>query len=660
MNRIQESQNLKGKNQADKAHELIQSYEQQAQKKETLSKEILNLKRIHEASFVSLEKRNQQIKDEAATIKKWASSVKQARADLENRLSSTDLSLRSLPQTTLEMVRAVENLGCTIKNSYEVNYAANQLSLLTTQYLEKYAGYREARRIVSGFLKIIDHPDLFISDPAKYMEEAYLKSTDYWLSNAGCAVVFRYMAEKISNSAIEKESWLRKAERAEGLALCINPTASSQFFLLWDIASGQTNDADKRCSEYISFLRENGLDESLRFILQARFTGALSENCKSIRELENYLSAMKDKEKNDHPNYEQDIISRTMEYAEKFPIPDSGQYALLKSYCPEQYQQMKGLLMAARKNMAIYAFFEKALMRTEKQQSSYRAEFTHKAHDVLTRLICERTDNEQRLLESASYYGCVIETHGDTEKAKAAFNAHKGKGSDRKYLSDILFQWCISGNDEVDPHVKYFAIRHLGDFLAKGFAEYAESYRKKYRTFSNDDNEQREFDQLKTNNKAETICQTTDGDAIRNETNRYLIQIDNWKGRYKTSEEKLAEVSIRKHLMSHFPIMVASDSHAMFSLGVAVISLIVLILSIKIAILSVVLMAALMTIVGITAFCLSVHAVRMDLFQDAEENALILSSVLEQLARWEEEFLCADEWNEKLTQMLREYAQDIE
>lgn len=81
-----------------------------------------------------------------------------------------------MTQASLEMVRAVENLGNTVKKAYEVNYAANQLSLLATQYVEKFSGYREARRTVSGCIKIIERSDLYINDPVKYMEKAYLKS----------------------------------------------------------------------------------------------------------------------------------------------------------------------------------------------------------------------------------------------------------------------------------------------------------------------------------------------------------------------------------------------------------------------------------------------------------------------------------------------------
>ena len=129
------------------------------------------------------------------------------------------------------------------------------MSFLTIKYCQNFQGYRNARRIISGCIEAVNSPGFYVIDPAQYAEEAYLQSSDYWLSNAGCALVFREQSGLPGLSLLEKAEWDRKARLRERNALRLDPLRSQLFFMLTDLLAGRSQEAGRRSLAYLDCLQ---------------------------------------------------------------------------------------------------------------------------------------------------------------------------------------------------------------------------------------------------------------------------------------------------------------------------------------------------------------------------------------------------------------------
>lgn len=620
--------------QEEKLQKEREEYLKSIQENESLHFRIREEMERYQQRSRDLEHREQVRGAELAAVRAWSDAIDISRKQNEAILELLREPVQNVQAGSAGFARAVEQLTETVIRTQETDYAANRMSFLTIKYCQNFQGYRNARRIISGCIEAVNSPGFYVIDPVQYAEEAYLQSSDYWLSNAGCALVFREQSGLPGLSLLEKAEWDRKARLRERNALRLDPLRSQLFFMLTDLLAGRSQEAGRRSLAYLDCLQENGVDPSLKYVLQAYLSGVMGADSAFAERFCIFYDQMQRHARDARPDYEKEIADRAQAYAETFAIPEAEQFALLKTHCLSVYQEMRGLLRMARRSRNIYEELH-AVMETEGTTGVVQGGCGDNDYvgirKTLTQLIRELTPEEQELLKDYAYYEAVIRTEGDVDAARQQILERKEITDGERLLPDLLFYWALEdSSSETSPEVRRFSIMQLGGVLAQGFEQYADRYRTRFReSFFREENGRNIFS-----------CPVT---------------IDGWTGVCSPQNRPAAAASLRRYYRQSLPQRILRDPYAFLAIGIMVTALIIFAVGTGQGHLVAVVISLAAAVIGGITFVLRLKGLWVGMTDDRKFGTETLERVFSQIDAWEQEYNEADEWTDRLTEYLSEW-----
>jgi hypothetical protein len=98
--------------------------------------------------------------------------------------------------------------------------------------------------------------------------------------------------------------------------------------------------------------------------------------------------------------------------------------------------------------------------------------------NVLYSLINNYDEDELKIVKKLKYNEAVVSAKGDVRAAQEKYNAIFADEGKNKSFGDLFLQWAFA-DDASQTHliVKRFAIAFMKEWIAKGFAQFAETYR---------------------------------------------------------------------------------------------------------------------------------------------------------------------------------------
>lgn len=511
---------------------------------------------------------------------------------IKNRMKEADIS-------TSELFTIIDDLTSSYFTFKNLSTASKNVSQFTDEYFTKFKFFNELRRISLGYVIGLDAHICSDETMRKKVESVYLQNTEYWLAYAIMSVMLW--------ASDEEEA----AKRAMSKALSMDYYSSSLFFVLINLRYTRIDAAKKWYLSYLDRVDMENLGNEWQYLLQAYLFGVFGVDKEFNNLVNRCFTEMLAQMESMHPNYGNKVAEKTLSYSNAYIHITKNEFETLRRSCSE-YDELKSLLSTAEKNELLAVHFKKILEDDARSES----DMFQRIENILYDLISSYNEQEFKVIKNKKYNEMVIKAKGDLGLAQQFFNTEFSSEKTTNSLDDLLFSWAFEEDtSRVDINVKKFALSYLKKWIAKGFHQYGEEYRKR-------------------------------------EKEKYKLSIDGWEKEcdeysYESSKEELV-----KHYNKNRIFNTIKDKYVMIFIGMLIASVVVLAITIfkfnKISLI----IGILLGVVG--GFLLWRRIVDMQSILRAkrENGCMLLKKALEELKSWRELYQSEDAKNVDLVDVL--------
>lgn len=514
--------------------------------------------------------------------------VNRAMESLKGRIQDADVS-------TSELFALIDDLA----NSYylfkNLSTASKNVTQYTDEYFTRFKFFNELRRISLGYVIGLDMHICSDETMRKKVETAYLANTGYWLAYAIMAVMLW--------ASDEQEA----ARRAMSKSLSMDYYSSSLFFLLINLRFTRVDVARKWYLAYLERVDFENLEDEWQYLLQAYLSGVFGVDKDFNRLVHDSFTNMLRQMESMHPNYGNKVVERTYAYSTSYIHVTDNEFETLRRNSPD-YGEMKALLSNAEKNEVLAVHVRSVL----EDDTRPELDLFQRIEDILYDLINAYDTEELKVVKNKRYSEMVIKAKGDLGMAQQFYNLEFPNEKSTKALEDLLFEWAFEEDPRrVDITVKKFALSHLNKWLAKGFASFAEGYR-------------------------------------RQEKEKYRVSIDGWEDECDENSYEEAKGRLERHYNKNRLSDILQDKYVMVFVCMALAALVLLgitaFLFNKISLVIGILLGV------VSGFLLwrRISDLQVILRMKREKGCELLRKAIEEIGRWRERYKLEDAKNADL------------
>lgn len=489
-----------------------------------------------------------------------------------------------------ELFKLLEELSSRYFSYKNLSTATKNLTQFNDEYFTVFGYYRELRRITLGYVIGLDTNIISSESARKKVEKAYLQNSEYWLTYCIAAVMLWAAGERTA------------AERGVSKALSLEPAKASLFFLLVNLRFARLDAAVKWYTYYLDKIDTSNLGEDWQYLLQAHLSGAFGGS----RELEvrarDRFKDMIAQVQVTNISYDKDVAKRARAYADAYPVVAEFPFALLREYSSD-FEELRYLLALAQRNQHLADEFS----RIAAEDLPVGQDLATVIEETLYNLIEAMDGDEDKLYRTIKYNELIVAAKGDLQLAQAAFDERFPVDGGSTF-GDLLMRWAFSSGDvRVSSLIRRFSISLLKEWIAAGFGEYQDDYR-------------------------------------RREKERYEVHVDGWSFTCSEQEADLAAQKYEEHFGKSKWKDYVKDKFILMWGGACAVSLLILVflLATRSFNAAAVIIAVLLGISG--AFLLWRRVVDLDavLADKKRVNVEMIRRTLKELAEWRETYKAVD------------------
>lgn len=438
---------------------------------------------------------------------------------ISKRIEEADVS-------TTELFQLIDDLTKSYFTFKNLSTASKNVTQFTDEYFTKFRFFNELRRITLGYVIGLDAHVCSDETMRKKVEKVYLQNTEYWLAYAIMSVMLW--------ASDEEEA----AKRAMSKALTMDYFSSALFYLLINLRFTRVDAAKKWYLSYLDRVDMENLGYEWQYLLQTYLSGVFGVDAQFNQLVHQYLTNLLEQMESMHPDYGNKVTAKTLEYSKSYIHITENEFETLRRNCPD-YPEIKELLSSAEKNELLAVHFRQVF----EADSEIEQDMFQRIENILYDLINAYDKEELKVIKNRRYNEMVIRAKGDLGKAQQFFNTEFPYDNTTRSLDDLLFEWAFEEDmTQVDITVKKFSLSYLKKWIAKGFAAYAEDYRKK-------------------------------------EREKYLISIDGWEKECREDSYNEAAEELIKHYNKNRVFDTLKDKYVMIFIGMAIASIITLVIT---------------------------------------------------------------------------------
>jgi len=400
-----------------------------------------------------------------------------------------------------EVFEALNELSVRYFTFKNISTASKNMTQLTDEYHTAFSYYNDLRRITLGYVIGLDSHIISSETARKKVEKAYLENTDYWLAYSIMAVMLW--------ASNEKEA----ADRAMNKSLSMNYFNTCLFFLLINLRFNRIDAARKWYVNYLDRADMGNLGNEWQHLLQAYLVGAFGANEEFQEQIAICFKNMLAKVEMTTVDFRKKFTDKALKFAQSYIHATERDYGALRRNCGE-YNEMKNLLSNAEKNAKIAGYYN-TLVEMEIDSGK---DLAQRVENVLYSVINSYDDEEFKVIKKLKYNEAVVIAKGDISAAQIKYNNMFAEENQKKSLGGMFLQWAFDEDlRTTDIIVKLFAISFMKEWIAKGFVQFVEEYRKAER-----EKYTIEIDQC------ELICNENDYEDMKQKLERYYSK-NRWK-----------------------------------------------------------------------------------------------------------------------------------
>lgn len=524
-----------------------------------------------------------------------ADNAKHMDGEVNNSMEYLRKKIEDVDISTTELFEAIDDLTKSYFTFKNLSTASKNVTQFTDEYFTKFKFFNELRRITLGYVIGLDAHICKEETMRKKVETVYLQNTEYWLAYAIMAVM------------LWKNDEEEAAKRALSKALSMDCYSSSLFFLLINLRFTRVDAAKKWYLSYLDRVNMDSLGKEWRYLFQAYLSGVFGVDKEFNSLVHKYLTGMLEQMESMHPDYGKKVADKTLDYSRSYIHITENEYETLRRNSPE-YGEIKGLLSSAEKNTVLAIYFKKIFEADQENEEN----MFQRIENILYDLINAYDKDELKVIKNKRYNEMIIKAKGDLGMAQQYYNVEFPNEQDTQSLDELLYNWAFDEDaSQVDVTIKKFALTYLKKWIVKGFAAYAEDYRKK-------------------------------------EKEKYRISIDGWEKECDENSFDQAKTELENHYNKNRFFDTVKDKFVMIFMGMAVASIIILIITAfafnKVSL-----------VIGILLGLLSgfllwrrISDIQAILRAKRENGCNLLRKALEEMKAWRELYKTEDQKNEAL------------
>ena len=359
--------------------------------------------------------------------------------------------------------RAIEDLSHRYFLFKNLSTASKNLTQCTEEYYTRFAYFHKLRRITLGYVIGLDNSIISNETLRKEVEKIYLQNTDYWLAYAIAAVMLW------AND--EKEAALRAVRKSIAMDVC----KTDIFFLLINLRFERLDAAKDWYLDYLDKVDITALTSEYQYLLEAYLAGLFGAD----PEFEQYVSgnfrSSIEKINAVSVGFSAKFTARAREYAQTYLHRTEHELPTLAETCSD-YELLIWLLGRAECNAIFAQHYAELAQRTE----PYAQTQAQRVEDVLYNLINAYDDAEWKVIKRQKYNEAVIAAKGNLGEARAQYELQYANLNRKRGLDEMMVDWAFSDDPTITNLViKRFAISLMREPIARGFAQFAQTYRDK-------------------------------------------------------------------------------------------------------------------------------------------------------------------------------------
>jgi len=380
--------------------------------------------------------------------------VHQQMSWLSDEVGTAEISTKHV----FDALNELTNSYFTFKN---ISTASKNITQFTDEYHTRFSYYNELRRITLGYVIGLDAHIVSSENMRKKVEKVYLQNSDYWLAYSIAGVMLWASDEKEATG------------RAMNKSLTINYFNTCLFFLLINLRFNRIDAARKWYVNYLDRADMSNLGDEWQYLLQAYLAGAFGADNEFQEQIATCFKNMLAQVEVTTVDFGKKFLDKAFGFAQLYLHATEQDYSTLRKVCAE-YEKMKRLLSTAEKNAKIAKYYN-SLAETEVDEGK---DLAQRIENVLYSLISNYDEGELKVVKNLKYNEAIVAAKGDVSAAQAKFNAMFADANKMRSLGDMFLHWAFDeDSSQTNILVKRFSITFMKEWIAKGFAKFAEQYR---------------------------------------------------------------------------------------------------------------------------------------------------------------------------------------
>ena len=409
---------------------------------------------------------NQSLQAELATLIQNIDILTSKMAEMDSAVNESMEYIRGRVEeadvNTADLFALIDDLTSTYFTFKNLSTASKNVSQYTDEYYTKFGFFNELRRISLGYVVGLDAHVCSSEGMRKKVESAYLKNTEYWLAYAIMSVMLW--------ASNEEEA----AKRAMAKALNMDYFSSSLFYLLINLRFTRVDAAKKWYLSYLDRVDMEDLGKEWQYLLQAYLAGVFGVDKEFQKLVFDCFSNMLKQMEAMHPDYGTKVSDKTKNFSKTYVHVTTNEYETLRRYCTD-YAEMKRQLSAAEKNELLAKHFREVL----ESESNFEPNVFQRVENILYDLVNSYDKEELKVVKKKRYNELIVQARGNVSVAMQGYEREFPSDVKKVSLEDLLFEWAFEEDmSQIDVGVKKFSVTYLKKWISKGFAAFAEDYRK--------------------------------------------------------------------------------------------------------------------------------------------------------------------------------------
>lgn len=366
----------------------------------------------------------------------------------------------TLEQDTSTVHRALEDLSNQYFIYKNLSTASKNITRFTDIYYTQYALFHKLRRITLGYIIGVDKSIISSEGLRKAVEKVYLQNTDYWLAYAITAVMLWASNEYDA------------AYRALDRSISKDAYKTDIFFLLVNLRFDRLDAAKRWYLDYLGRVNVSEIGNEYQYLLQAYLAGLFGHDL----EFEEIVSEefKKTFEKVDAltVDFSKKFAERAKAYADSYLHITEYEFPVLYEVSSD-YAFLKKLLSKAECNGELVRKYVDLAV-----QEPFEEDHAQRIENVLYDLINGYDEKEWKIIKKIKYNEMVIDAKGNLVEAYERYKQQYEDIDKKKQLSDMMLEWAFSEDPNItNLIIKRFVISFMKDSIKVGFKQFAREYR---------------------------------------------------------------------------------------------------------------------------------------------------------------------------------------